>query len=169
MFQLFQRILPSAVLLLMLTSAALANSGAAVVTHWRVAYEPSGRNYATAISVSNVSTRDIVVTLRLYDLEGDPIGSSGFLPVIVASGQLTGCNSTNNSCTLPAGTSGTFGVIGSGSVSVDTYGHGAIEWSSSGTDNNPVALVASGQVSYAATGATVTPVRTIIITRDQPF
>jgi hypothetical protein len=153
------------------TPVLSANTGSAVIAHWRVFYRPSttpaGRINGE-VRLSNVSAHDIQVTLRLWDQDGNTIGSITGL-AISAGGGLTSCNPTNNVCTLPAGKSGVFGLTHTvTTVDSDVFGHGTLEWSS-GTDSVSTALVADGQITYAIVGEGAFSRQSMLITRNQPF
>jgi hypothetical protein len=150
-----------------LVTVASANSGSAVVTYWRAFYDTSnGRKTNSAVIVSNPSHRDVEVTLRLYDANGNAIGTPGFLIPVTASLGFTGCNGTNNVCTLPAGKMGQF-LIG-GAANMDSRGYGILEWSSSSPDSSPTALIAAGTIYYVEANGEETRMP-MLITRDQPF
>jgi hypothetical protein len=161
----------SALVCLMATSLATvasANGGSAVVTYWRAFYDvTTARKINSALLVSNPSQRDVEVTLRLYDANGNAIGTPGFLIPVSASHGFTGCNATNNVCTLPAGKMGQF-VIGSSNGNMDSLGYGMLEWSSSSPDSSPTALIAAGTILYVEVNGEQTRMP-MVITRDQPF
>jgi hypothetical protein len=161
----------SALVCLMATSLATvasANGGSAVLTFWRAQHDTTtGRDIHTLVSVSNPSQRDVEVTLRLYDLNGNAIGTPGFLIPVAATGAFTGCNATNNVCTLAAGKTGVF-AVGNTSGNMDGQGYGIVEWSSSSPDAGPTALIAGGSISYTSVNGELTRIP-VVITRDQPF
>lgn len=161
----------SALVCLMATSLATvasANGGSAVVTYWRAYYNTTTtRTILTQVIVSNPSQRDVEVTLRLYDVNGNAIGTPGFLIPVGAGLGLTGCNGTNNVCTLAAGKTGVF-TMGNTSGNMDDQGYGILEWSSSSPDASPTALIASGSTVYIEVGGAQTRIP-VVITRAQPF
>jgi hypothetical protein len=161
----------SALVCLMATSLATvasANGGSAVLTFWRAHHNTTtGRDIHTLVSVSNPSQRDVEVTLRLYDQNGNAIGTPGFLIPVGGGGAFTGCNATGNVCTLTAGKTGVF-VVGNTLGNHDGQGYGILEWSSSSPDSSPTALIAGGSIAYLEVGGPQTRVP-VVITRDQPF
>jgi hypothetical protein len=156
--------------LLSLAPIASANTGSAVIAHWRVLYRGTPSAYiASEVRLSNVTTQDVQVTLRLWDQDGNAVGAITGL-AITAGGGLTSCNTTNNICTLPAGKSGVFELRHSiTTADYDVFGHGTLEWSSTGTDSASAALVADGYITYAITGEGGFSRHSMAITRNQPF
>jgi hypothetical protein len=151
-----------------LATVASANGGSAVITYWRGYHNTTtARSVSSVVYVSNPSQRDVEVTLRLYDANGNAIGTPGFLIPVTASFGFTGCNATNNVCTLPAGKFGQF-AIGNMSGNMDGLGYGILEWSSSSPDSSPTALIAAGTIAYIETTGEQTRMP-LVITRDQPF
>jgi hypothetical protein len=151
-----------------LVTVAAANGGSAVIPYWRAQHDmTTGRDVTSQVVVSNPSQRDVEVTLRLYDVNGNAIGTPGFLIPVSASLGFTGCNGTNNVCTLPAGKTGQF-ILGTTTTNIDGSGYGILEWSSSSPDSSPTALIAGGTIAYLSTSGELTR-QAIVITRDQPF
>jgi hypothetical protein len=153
-----------------LSSAAegLADSGSAGIAHFH-AKRTSVRTHQSSFFVSNVSSRDVQVTLKLYDQNGNLIGTGGFLPVITVAGALSSCNVSNTSCVLPAGTSGLFDVTPTTTVGVDWWGHGSIEWSSSVDDPQTSALMVQGFLVITPVSGGDQIQLPLVVTRPLPF
>jgi hypothetical protein len=155
------RIITVGLLLCTLAAPAFANTGSAVITTMRVARN-TGREIQSQFVISNISSRDVQVTLSLFDQNGDPIGAGTFLPVITTLGPFTSCNGTNTTCTLQAGKTAWF-LVAAPAGTVDWFGYGTLDWSTSVSDGQAVSLVATGFVSvinstgtYLQTPVTIT-------------
>lgn len=170
MFKRFALFMLGAIVLIGSPAPALANTGATSFAVFRV-FDASVAGHTvkglTGLSVSNISAYDVVVTVRLYEQNGIAVGTTGFIPTITLEGGAISCNATNTSCTLPAGKTCLF-TVSAPSPGVDWFGHGAIEWTSMGTDPQTVALMANGQISVldSVSGTYVVP---MIWTKPQPF
>jgi hypothetical protein len=143
-----------------------ADGGALGVAFFR-ATQYSSLSITSSFIVSNVSPRGVQVTLKLYDYNGNSIGTGGFTPIITIDGSGTGCNGTNTTCTLAAGKSMIFQVAPTG-VGVDWWGHATIEWTSTTDDMQTTALVAQVGVTTtpASGGQLVVP---SVLIGKQPF
>jgi hypothetical protein len=151
-----------------LATVASANGGSAVIPYWRAHYNTTtARTIGTQVIVSNPSQRDVEVTLRLYDSSGNAIGTPGFLIPVGTSLGFTGCNGTNNVCTLPAGKQGIF-AVGSTTANQEGQGYGILEWSSSSPDSSPTALIAGGSIFFIEANGEQTRIP-LVVTREQPF
>jgi hypothetical protein len=141
------------VVLLSTASASAASGGSASIAHWRVTYSSTSTldSAVTNVWVSNTSGSDVTVTLRLRDQDGNWLGDTGFIPTVTTGG-FASCNSLQNVCTLQAGKSAYFGIGGTHTTSFTSRGYGKIEWSSTGTANDQVALLVDGLVSYQNQG-----------------
>jgi hypothetical protein len=154
---------------IVLGSAALgfADSGSNGLTTFKLK-QTTTRSFTSSFLVSNVSSRDVQVTLKLYDQNGNPIGTGGFTPVVTIEGAGTSCNPSNTTCTLAAGKSTAFHVAPA-VVGNDWFGHGAIEWSSSVDDTQTTALVGSASTTITPTVSGDQIVIPITFTRPMPF
>jgi hypothetical protein len=126
------------------------------------------RAFTSSFVLSNVSSRDVQVTIKLYDQQGNSIGTGGFAPVVAIEGAGTGCTGSNTTCTLAAGKSMAFHVSAP-VVGNDWFGHGTIEWSSTTDDTQTTALVGWGSVTITPSGAGDQIVLPVPFTRPTPF
>jgi hypothetical protein len=145
-----------------------ADGGALGVAYFRVSQSPGVRTITTSFIVTNVSPRDVQVTLKLYDYNGNSVGAGGFTPTITIEGPGTGCNGTNTTCTLAAGKSMIF-QVGPPAVAISWWGHGAIEWTSSTDDTQTTALVAQVGVTTTWLPAGNQMVVQSVLIGKQPF
>jgi hypothetical protein len=145
-----------------------ADSGSIGIAHFRARLD-SARSWKSSIIFSNVSGRDVQVTLKLYDQNGNAIGTGGFVPVIVTDGAVVSSNANNTSCTLPSGKSGAFIVGPTTTIGNDWWGHCALEWSSSTDDTQTVALVAQAFLSITPTSSGDQIFMPLVLTRPLPF
>lgn len=154
-------------LLLGASAPALASSGSSILVNYRIR-QTSAQTSAVAWMVSNVSARDVTVTITLFDQNDTPVGTGTFLPSISISGPAGTCTGGNTSCVVPAGKSIQF-VFTPAASGNDWFGHGRLEWSTSTPDSQPVAVLVTGYATNSPVPATgFSYVYPLIVAGSQP-
>ena len=157
--------------LAMAPTLAMAGSGSASVPHWRGQSSGALNRVQTAVYVSNISTRNINITMTFLGLAGDIVldgdGSTATGVFRATNADLNYSESPNNasvSFTLPPRNTA---VITINPVIAD-MGHAIIEWNKTASID-PVALVGHAVVDTFDTSNGAFHSQSVTVNNGKPF